>query len=127
MKFLHKQYAAKKKEIIEVRIDRSTKVKFMTASEFKKYKMHKTHSYYGGTFDRGVVRLVLPFDSVWNVVIEKGTHSSPLAVVGSCSHKAPDRQTLSTIALDAPDHVRNGMLLDEGEAEAISNSSRNEG
>ena len=42
MKFLHKQYAAKKKEIIEVRIDKPTKVKFMTASEFRKYKMHRT-------------------------------------------------------------------------------------
>ncbi len=127
MKFLHKRLAAKKKQILDVKIDRSTKVKFMTSSEFRKYEKHITHSYYGGTFDRGNVRFVLPFDSVWNVVVEKGPRSAPVDVSASCRLHSPDRQMLSTIALDAPDHVRTDMMLDAGEAEALSAGSRNEG
>ena len=43
MRFLYQPFEAKRKEIIEVEIDQSTKVKFMTAREFKSYKMGKTY------------------------------------------------------------------------------------
>lgn len=34
MRFLHQQYQAKKKEILEVEIDQATKVKFMSGMDF---------------------------------------------------------------------------------------------
>ena len=125
MKFLHLKFPAKKKEIVEVELSKPARVKFMTASEFKRYSGARTHTYYGGMFNKGVVRFVLPFDSVWTVVVEKGTKSAPVEVKASCKLLPPDRNTLSSVALDAPDHVISAM--DESEAEALSAGSRSEG
>lgn len=107
MKFLYKKYQAKKKEIIEVKTDARTKVKFLTAYDFNLYQKGKTHRYYGGTFEAGTIKFVCPFDSVWHAVVEQGTYSNPLHVSANCSLLPPDRNTLSSIAIDAPDSVLN--------------------
>lgn len=127
MRFLYKQFQAKKKEIIEVEIDQPTKVKLMTASEFKKYKNGKTHSFYGGRFEESPIRFVLPFDSMWNVVIEKGSYKQPTDLKASCRVMMPDRQVVTSIAADAPAHLRAQGWLDNGEVEAISQGGQSEG
>ena len=129
MKFLHKQYPAKKKEIIEVDIDRPAKVKFMTAYDLKLYKLGKTYKFFGGLFEESPVRFVVPYDSNWNVVVEKGTHYQPLEVKARCRLMLPDRQVLSSVASDAPDHVRRAAMngqpgvteeLTEGEGRSMA-------
>jgi hypothetical protein len=70
---------------------------------------------------------VVPFDSVWYVVVEKGTYHAPMDVQTSVRVLPPDRQILSSIAADAPDHVRTQVLLDEGEATALSQGGQSEG
>ncbi|MBK8227128.1 MAG: DUF1883 domain-containing protein [Flavobacteriales bacterium] len=114
MKFLHKTFELKKKEIIEVDIDVATKVKFMTGRDFKHYKQGKTHTYYGGFFEESPVRFVVPFESVWNVVVEKGTFRNPMEVNGKCGVLPPNSTVRSTVASDAPEHVR---LAEAAEAE----------
>jgi hypothetical protein len=123
MKFLHLKFQGKKREVVEVKLDRPARVKFMTATEFKRYSGARTHTYYGGRFDAGTVRFVLPFDSVWTAVVEKGTKAEPIEVKARVSLAPPDRDAVSTLALDAPPHVRSQALLDEqgaGAAEAGS-------
>ena len=106
MRFLHKTFEAKKKEIIEVEIDKPTKVKFMTAREFKTYKMARTHTYFGGLYEESPVRFVVPYDSIWTVVVEKGTQRAPLDVHASCALVAPNPLVRSSVAADAPqEHV----------------------
>lgn len=120
MRFLHLKFQGKRKEIVEVDMNRPARVKFMTATEFKRYSGARTHTYFGGRFDAGKVRFVLPFDSAWTVVVEKGAGAEVLDVNARVSLCPPDREALSTLALDAPDHVRAQALLDEqqaGEAE----------
>ena len=112
MKFLHKQYQAKKKEILEVEIDRPTKIKFMTAFDFKHYKLGKTNKYFGGLFEESPVRFVVPFDSVWHIVVEKGSHYQPIEVQGRCRLLLPERGIRSSVASDAPAHVRDQAALD---------------
>jgi hypothetical protein len=102
MRFLYNQFQAKKWQIIEVDIDQSTKVKFMTALDFKYYKMGRTHNYYGGLFEAGTLRFVLPFDAVWYAVVEKGTYREPIPVRASCRLVPPDRDARSSVSLDAP-------------------------
>ncbi|MBK9759769.1 MAG: DUF1883 domain-containing protein [Flavobacteriales bacterium] len=116
MKFLHQKFQAKKKEIVEVRLDKPARVKFMTASEFKRYTGARTHTFFGGHFDAGTVRFVLPFDSVWTAVVEKGTLSNPVNVKASVKLLPPDRSAMSSVALDAPAHVRAQVLLEVTEA-----------
>jgi Domain of unknown function (DUF1883) len=106
MKFLHKTFELKKREIIEVHIDMPTKVKFMTGKDMKAYKQGKTHTYYGGTFEESPVRFVIPFEAVWNVVVEKGTQREPLDVMARCHVIAPNATVRTSVAVDAPDHVR---------------------
>jgi Domain of unknown function (DUF1883) len=125
MKFLHLKFQAKKKEIVEVELDKPARVKFMTASEFKRYTGARTHTFFGGQFGKGRVHFVLPFDSVWSVVVEKGTHGDPVDVRASVKLLPADRNKLSTVALDAPAHVRNHALLEE--SEAVSEEGSNEG
>lgn len=117
MRFLFKQVQAKKKEIFEVEIDRSTKVKFMTASEFTRYKNARTHSFYGGTFEETPVRFVVPFDSVWYVVVEKGTYHQPVDIAVQVRLLPPDRSYLSSVAVDAPAHLRGPELIESGDPE----------
>jgi hypothetical protein len=106
MQYLYKQFQAKKKEILEVEIDRPTKVRFMTAVEFKRYKNCRSFTFYGGTYDSSPIRFVIPHDAVWYVVVEKGSRYNPLPVQAQCRVLQPDRQVLSSVAIDAPARVR---------------------
>lgn len=119
MRFLHQQYQAKKKEILEVEIDQPTKVKFMSGMDFKNYKLGRTYKFFGGYFEESPVRFVLPYDGVWNVVVEKGTWRQPIDVKANCRVLQPNRSALSSIAADAPDSVRLAFQLDQGEAETV--------
>lgn len=109
MRFLYKPIEAKKKQIIEVDIDRSTKVKFMTGKEFKAYKNGRTHTYIGGLYEESPVRFVVPYDSIWNVVVEKGTHAEPIEVHASCHLLPPNKAVRTSIPSDAPDSVAAAM------------------
>lgn len=71
MKFLFRKYPAKKGEIIEVNLSSPAPVKFMTSAEFKKYTGSRTHTYFKGRDEDGILRFVLPFDSIWHAVVEK--------------------------------------------------------
>ncbi|MBV6405500.1 MAG: DUF1883 domain-containing protein [Flavobacteriales bacterium] len=113
MQYLYKQFQAKKKEVIEVEMDRPTKVRFMTATEFKRYKNCRTFTFYGGTFDSTPVRFVVPHDAVWYVVVEKGLRAEAIPVKAQCRVLPPDRQIRSSVALDAPAHVRAADALME--------------
>lgn len=126
MKFLYRQFQAKKKEVIEVELDQPAKVKFMTASEFRRYKNARTHNYYGGTFESSPVRFVLPFDSVWTVVVEKGPRRAHVNVKAQCRVLPPDREALSSIAIDAPPSVRDRNLIEANGMEAINASEPTE-
>ncbi|HRH71271.1 MAG: DUF1883 domain-containing protein [Flavobacteriales bacterium] len=123
MKFLYKSFEAKRKEIIEVEIDTSTKVRFMTAREMKAYRKGRTFSYHGGLFEESPVRFVVPFDSVWNVVVEKGTRSNPLEVKASCKLTNANGLVRSSIAVDAPPEVRRYALGKEDEDDTKSHAS----
>ncbi len=113
MRFLYKPFEAKKKQIIEVEINTSTKVKFMTGKEMKAYKMGQTHTYIGGMYEESPIRFVVPYDSVWNVVVEKGTHREPLAVEAKCHLIAPNNSVRTSIPVDASKDVRQAMSTEE--------------
>jgi len=114
MKFLHKTFELKRREIIEVNIDAPTKVKFLTGQDMKAYKRGKTHSYYGGLFEESPVRFVVPFEAVWNVVVEKGSYREPIEVHAKCGVIAPNSTVRSSIATDAPAHVREAEEMNAG-------------
>ena len=133
MKFLFRPFEAKRKEIIEVEIDQPTKVKFMTARDLKAYRQGKTYSFHGGLFEESPVRFVIPYDGVWNAVVEKGTYHQPMEVKAHCRRLSPNGLVRSSIAVDAPPEVRQ-YALDRASAEdaaqhasEISLASRSEG
>ncbi len=133
MKFLYRPLEAKRKEIIEVEIDKPTKVKFMTARDLKAYRQGKTHTYVGGLYEESPIRFVVPFDSVWNVVVEKGTYAQPMEVQASCRRMSPNSLVSTSVAADAPPEVR-AFALEQGDvddvtqhASEISLASRSEG
>lgn len=113
MRFLYKPFEAKKKQIIEVEINISTKVKFMTGKEMKAYKMGQTHTYIGGLYEESPIRFVVPYDSVWNVVVEKGTHHAPLDVEAHCHLIPPNNSVRTSIPVDASRDVLAAMNADE--------------
>jgi hypothetical protein len=120
MKFQYKTYEAKKDEIIEVEIDRPTKVKFMTGKQLKAYRQGRTHSYHGGRFEESPVRFVVPYDGVWTAVVEMGSFREPLDVRAHCRLLPPNRTVVSTRAVDAP---RGLGAPDPADAEHISDLS----
>lgn len=102
MKFLYNSIKGKKKQIVKVDFDTSTKVKLMTAFDHKKYKQGQTHRYRGGFFENGPVYFRLPSDGIWYVIVEKGTYSQPKNVQASVELKAPDKSIKESFASDAP-------------------------
>lgn len=92
MRLLQKPFKnAKKGQTIEVTFDKPTNVKFMTATNFTKYKKGNTHTYYGGFQEESPVEFVIPKNGTWHAVIEKGTFSKPLEVSGNAILKdAPE-------------------------------------
>jgi hypothetical protein len=132
MKFLYQSFEAKKKEIIEVEIDKSTKVKFMTGRDLKAYRQGRTYSFHGGLFEESPVRFVVPYDSVWTVVVEKGTFAMPESIHASCKLLNPNNKVRSSIAVDAPQEIRDFALKEAGEdatahAAQLSAASKSEG
>ncbi|MDX9750284.1 MAG: DUF1883 domain-containing protein [Flavobacteriales bacterium] len=127
MKFLYRTFEAKKKEIIEVEIDQPTKVKFMSGKDVKAYRQGRTYSYYGGRFEESPVRFVVPYDAVWNVVVEKGTRAEPIAVRASCRLIPPNRTVLSTVAIDAPPGLGTPFDPDVEHIADLSIAARSEG
>lgn len=113
MKFLFNHYQAKKKEIIEVELDRPARVKFMTAMDYVKYKNTRTHTFYGGLYEESPVRFVVPHDGMWHVVVERGTTAEPNPVKAHCRLMLPNRAVATSIASDAPAHVRALAAADE--------------
>jgi hypothetical protein len=103
-----------------VEIDTATKVKFMTGKELKAYRGGKTYSYYGGLFEESPVRFVVPYDAIWTVVVEKGTMKNPIEVQASVRRLSPNNSVHSTIASDAPPHVRAAEGVLEAETARIA-------
>lgn len=118
MRFLYKPFEAKKKQIIEVEIDVPTKVKFMTGKEMKSYKLGQTHTYVGGLYEESPIRFVVPYDAVWNVVVEKGTHRQPLEVHASCHLLGPNKTVRTSIPADASASLVEAMNAAEDDADA---------
>lgn len=102
MKFLYNSLKGKKKQIVKVDFDTSTKVKLMTAFDLNKYKQGRTHRYRGGFFEVGPVFFRLPSDGIWYVVVEKGTYREPKNVQASVELLKPDRSVKESVAADAP-------------------------
>lgn len=119
MRFLYKPFEAKKKQIIEVEIDVPTKVKFLTGKEMKAYKQGRTHTYVGGLYEESPIRFVVPYDSVWNVVVEKGTHREPIEVNAKCHLIPPNNSVRTSIPVDASQEVVAAMNAEEN-ADAIA-------
>ncbi len=118
MKFLYNKYPAKKGEVIEVALSSPAKVKFMTAAEFRKYAGSRTHTYYRGREDGENVRIILPFDSVWHAVVEKG-NAELSATTKLCPPSA---------AIGQGGYPLDGALGDvDEELQSLSLGSRSEG
>ena len=120
MKFLYNSLKGKKKQIVKVNFDTSTKVKLMTAFDLNKYKKGQTHRYRGGFFESGPVFFRLPSDGIWNVVVEKGTYSEPKNVQASVELMGPDKSVKESVASDAPAYYAPPVIPDiEDEVEDL--------
>ena len=102
MKFLYNSLKGKKKQIVKVNFDTSTKVKLMTAFDLKKYKQGQTHRYRGGFFENGPVFFRLPSDGIWYVIVEKGSYNEPKNVQASVELMQSDKSIKESVASDAP-------------------------
>lgn len=85
MKFLHKPFTAKQKDLITIEFDKPTKVLLLHASDFKRYKAGRTYQYRGGYSENSPVEFTVPYDGTWHAVIEKGTYNNPLKVTGNAN------------------------------------------
>ncbi len=101
MKFLFKKYAAKRGEVIEVEPTAPTVVKFMTGKEFKNYAGGRTHTYFKGQQENGLIRFSLPFDSTWHAVVEKGDAEDITATCKLCAAPAISENWIQAPAAEA--------------------------
>lgn len=121
MKFLYNSFKGKKKQIVKVSIDTATTVKLLTAYDHGKYKKGQTHRYRGGTFNSGDIFFRIPADSIWYVVVEKGSNNNPIQVQARVEVLPADKSIPETVALNAPPPASNGaskaVIEEESEEE----------
>lgn len=78
-----------------VTFSQSTNIFLMTEVNFKKYKDGSSYRRMGGEYKKSPVEFTAPYDGTWHVVIEKGSHFSPLNVTGSVEVRPPKRKKIS--------------------------------
>ncbi len=121
MRILQKPIKAKKGQQVEVTFSRPTKVKLLSAGEFKKYKRGKTHKYYGGWQETSPVVFTIPDDGMWHAVVEKGSYNDPIQVEGNAflvEERMIKKAPKPAIALEDETVVTESEPGDEPQSEA---------
>ena len=75
MNYLHYEFDAVARDVIEVTIDKAANVRLMDGSNFNAYKAGRKHRYYGGHAKQSPVRLSPPHQGRWHVVIDLGGYA----------------------------------------------------
>ena len=72
MKFLHYEVDAQAGDVVEVSIDRAANVQLLDGANFENYSKGQTFRYSGGYATTTPVRLPVPQDGRWHVIIDLG-------------------------------------------------------
>lgn len=72
MDYLHYEFDANGGDVIEVTLDRAANVQLLDPANFENYKNGRGYRYHGGYATTSPVRLAVPRDGKWHVVIDLG-------------------------------------------------------
>ncbi len=70
--YIHFPIQANSGDVIEVVIDRAANVQLLDPRNFEDYKSRRTYHYIGGYAKVSPVRLTVPRDDLWHVVVDLG-------------------------------------------------------
>ena len=92
MKILQQPVTVKRGSRVVVTFSEATNIFLMTEVNFKRYKDGSSYRRLGGKYKKSPAEFTAPYDGTWHVVIEKGSHFSPLNVTGSVDVRPPKRK-----------------------------------
>lgn len=72
MKFLNSEFDAHAGDVAEVTLDRAANVLLMDPANYRAYQDGRDYDYDGGYVTRSPVRLRVPRDGHWHVVVDLG-------------------------------------------------------
>lgn len=72
MNHLNYEFDAQAGDVAEVTLDRAANVLLMDASNYGAYKKGTSYRYYGGHATKSPIRLAVPTDGLWHVVVDLG-------------------------------------------------------
>ena len=61
--------------VVMVQLGSAANVKLLDDSNFDRYRRHQDYNFFGGYFDRSPVRLQIPHDGHWHVVVDLGGYA----------------------------------------------------
>lgn len=112
MKILSKSLYGKRKQIVLVHVDKPAVVKFFSPEQYKKYKMGRTHRYWGGYSESSPAQFEIPRKGQYFAVVEKGTFSQPVDLTARVEitppkfdymNGDPENETHSDVEVDYDD------------------------
>ena len=124
MRFLHFDlHQQKKGAIAVVTLDNQANVRLMTASNFNSFKNGRQHRYHGGLAKKSPVRLSIPNNGHWYVVVDRGglngtvlagvnVESPPPGLLPAIRKRSPIRDVQVRKPEEPPVHVLGGQTWD---------------
>lgn len=74
MKFLKYELSASEGDVVVVELDHAANVQLLDVANFSRYRRGQSYRYVGGFYRQSPVRLSVPSDGHWYVVIDLGGH-----------------------------------------------------
>lgn len=76
MKFGHTDLGqVRRGTVVEVELSARANVLLLDSSNFAHYRNRRRYRYYGGSVNRSPVRLTVPFNGHWHVVVDLGGYA----------------------------------------------------
>lgn len=79
MKFLHYPVAASDGNIVEVTLSKQANVRLMDDANFSRFRRGQRHSFHGGLAKVSPIRISVPHEGAWNVVVDLGGYAGSVS------------------------------------------------
>lgn len=75
MNYLHKEFDLMTGDVVEVTLDSQANVLLLDSTNYMAYQTGKSYSYFGGYAEKSPVKLIVPRDGKWHIVVNLGGYA----------------------------------------------------
>lgn len=81
MTYLHWDFRASAGSVVEATINRTANVLLLTDAEYANFQQGNAYRYHGGHYLTSLIRIAVPYNASWHVVIFPGPVTASVRVI----------------------------------------------